>query len=81
MPALHHGSLELWKEKLPPEILAYTRKSNIEEVLMVLNFSDQLQLVNLEGVGFKTKLYSIHSTDDVKDGFVELSPWSGMIIK
>jgi len=68
-------------EELPPEILAYTRKSDIEEVLMVLNFSDQLQLVYLEGVGFKTKLFSIHSTDDVKDGFVELSPWSGMIIK
>jgi len=48
-PALHHGSLELWEEELPPEILAYTRKSDIEEVLMVLNFQINFSWLTWKG--------------------------------
>jgi len=79
--AINHGALEIWEDNLPSGILAYTRKSGNEEVLVVLNFSGERQLVTLEDDQFKTEFFSINSGDDIRKGEVELSPFGGMLIR
>ncbi|MCW3125227.1 MAG: glucohydrolase [Bacteroidetes bacterium] len=74
---LHDGSLELIP-KQPHGVLAYKRKLNDQEVIVILNFSKKPKEVKLSGT--PNSLYQIHKTDKYDAGTVHLSALGAMIL-
>lgn len=80
-PSLHHGALAILEDNMPPDVLAYVRRSDDREVLALLNFSDETQSVLVEDDRFTAKLYSIVPEDELEGGIVRLSPFGAMLIQ
>jgi alpha-glucosidase len=75
--ALHEGSLEILP-KQPHGILAYKRKLNGEEVIVVLNFSKKEKDVKVqEGL---QSLYQLYKVDKYQGNTVHLSGLGAMIL-
>ena len=74
---LQQGALELI-EDLPVNVLCYRRKSNAEEIIMVLNFSkSEKQFPFIAG----NCIFKLSNRDELKNGEINLSGYGGMILK
>lgn len=80
-PAVHHGSVEILEENIPADVLAYVRKSDDQEVLALLNFSEKSQSIVIEDGDYQTELYSIVPEDGLEDGKVRLSPFGAVLME
>ncbi len=74
--ALRQGSLELIAG-LPDNVLGYRRKSDDEEIIVVLNLSDsESQFPFTAG----NCIFKLSQQDETKDGKINLSRYGGMIL-
>lgn len=81
MPAIHSGTLNLIsKGDLPSNVLAYKRKMNGEEVLVVLNFSKAEKEISLTEK-FSNVLFSSSANEKISEGKIHLSAYGTMILK
>ncbi len=79
-PAIQSGSLELLSNTALPEgVLAYTRKLDEEEVLVVMNFTEEKKELSYSGNCHV--LYSIGDGTRFTGGSISLSPLGGIILK
>ena len=79
MPAINSGTLELIKKgELPSHILAYKRKLENEEVLVLINFSSTKQKYSLKE-NWKT-IFNMQEEDYKLEGENLLLPYTGMIL-
>lgn len=69
-PALHAGDFA-FADDLPDGIMAYTRRAGDERVLVVINFSDTLRVVEVPRVGWRGEL--LLSTHFTAPGVVDLT--------
>jgi oligo-1,6-glucosidase/alpha-glucosidase len=78
-PALHSGSLQLI-DGLPDGLLGYLRKSRSEEVAVFLNFTGhQIRLAPRGGQW--NAIFKLSESDNLQEGAITLSPYSGIILK
>ncbi len=81
MPAIHSGTLELIsKGTLPSNVLAFKRKMDGEEVLVVLNFSKAEKEIALTE-NFSNVLFSSSANEKLTEGKIHLSAYGTMILK
>ena len=79
--ALHHGSLEIVEEGIPPHILAYVREAGGERVMALLNFSEETQSVVLEDDRFTTVLFAAGPGAALDGRDVTLGPFAGVLLR
>lgn len=81
MPAIHSGTLELMRQgELPSNVLAYKRKMEGEEVLIVLNFSKAEKEIALSEK-FSNVLFSSSANEKLSEGKIHLGAYGTMILK
>ncbi|MCX6197609.1 MAG: alpha-amylase family glycosyl hydrolase [Bacteroidetes bacterium] len=81
MPAIHSGTLELMRQgNLPSNVLAYKRKMEGEEVLVVLNFSKAEKEIALSEK-FSNVLFSSSANEKFAEGKIHLSAYGTVILK
>jgi glycosidase len=78
MPVFSRGDLTLINENLPAGILAYKRKLNDTEVIVLLNFTDSAKDIRVPN-GY-TSILSIHNIDRASGGQVHLTCYGGMVL-
>ena len=80
MPAINSGTLELIKKgELPSHILAYKRKLQNEEVLVMMNFSKHEKIFSLNETW--QRIFSINKEDNLANGKISLSQYGAVILK
>ncbi len=75
--ALQQGSLELIAG-LPVNVLGYRRKSDVEEVIVLLNFSESEKQFPLKAGNC---IFKLSQQDELKSAEINLSGYGGMILK
>ncbi len=81
MDALKSGRLAfIEKNKLPKNVLAYTRKAGNEEILVVMNFSKAKKQMALPD-NFSQVLFSVTPNDKLSGGKLYLNPLGAVILK
>ncbi len=80
-PAIRHGSLRMVDENIPRDVVAYVREAGGEEVMALLNFSEETRSIVVDGGRFTTILFSIRPEDSLGGGEVRLSPFGGILIR
>lgn len=80
MAALKSGNLAfIEKNKLPKNVLAYTRKAGTEEILVVMNFSKAEKTMAVPG-NFSQLLFSNTATDTLNGGKIHLNSYGAVIL-
>jgi hypothetical protein len=69
MPALHRGDLSLLDDT-PEDVLAYTRRVDGSQVLVVVNFGDNVYTLDLSASGGSARL--LLSSEGAGTGVVDL---------
>lgn len=78
--ALHGGSLELVsRSEVPGPILMYNRKSDNEEVAVVLNFSNNEFQIDFNQDNWNI-VFSLNPNDRLSGGMIKLAGFGGMIL-
>ncbi len=81
MPAIYSGTLELIRTgELPSNVLAFKRKLEGEEILVVLNFSNAEKEISLTEK-FSNVLFSSSANEKISEGKIHLSAYGTMILK
>jgi glycosidase len=75
--ALQQGSLELISG-LPDNVLGFCRKSDNEEIIVFLNFSESEKQIQLATGNY---IFKLSQQDGLKNGEIKLSGYGGMILK
>jgi oligo-1,6-glucosidase/alpha-glucosidase len=80
MAALKSGNLAfIEKNKLPKNVLAYTRKAGNEEILVVMNFSKSEKSVAIPG-NFSQVLFAVTPADKISGGQIHLHSYGAVIL-
>ena len=79
--ALKKGTIEIIdKNELPKNVLAYTRKYNKEELMVLINFSSNKKKIKINR-NFNNPVYKTNILNTIIDGFYILKPYSSIILK
>jgi glycosidase len=80
-PVLRVGSLDLITSgRAPSHVLMYKRKSDKDEILVILNFNKKANRFEFEENDW-IKVFSLDPNDDISDGTIKLRGWGGMILR
>jgi len=75
--ALQEGSLDLL-ENLPKGVFGYTRTSNGQKIIVLLNFNPKAEQFSME---YSSCIFKLAEQDEARDKIVQLSGFGGMILK
>jgi len=63
-------------------ILIYSRRIEMEEIIIVLNFSNKKNMANIGAVGETSKIiFSTHQGTKIEENKIMLQPFEGVIVK